>query len=896
MFRRRAVRIGSVAFAGIVVLVVIAAVVVGVIYVRRPFPRYAGQAQLPDLTSEVVVDRDGHGIPQLYADNARDLFRAQGYVQAQDRFFQMDVRRHLAAGRLAELTGPDDAAITSDRLARTLGWYRVAQAEFAALDVSTRAYLEAYADGVNAYLSQRSPSRLSLGYTILGSRATPDGIEPWQPTDSLAWLLVTAWDNRGGDDELARARILGSVHDATRVSQLYPAYPYGEHSPVIDGTAASGSGSTASGSGNTASGGGSGSSAGSAGTTGAGGRTDADDLSGADPFSSDPALETALDSVTVQHELTGIADVLEKSGRLTGWAGARSADAWAVSGALTTTGKPLLADDPQSTTGAPGEWYEIGLHCRTLGDQCPFDVSGFSTPGVPGVVSGHNQLISWGVSNLGADVSDLYVERLGDGTALRNGHQVPLTTRKETIKVAGSGDITLTVRSTSHGPLLSDLVDGDAGGAGAAGRPAGAEGFGLSLAWTGSSPSTAMDGILAIDRATDFVSFRAGAALLDAPAQGLVYADTSGSIGYTAAGAIPVRRGTPLNGTAEGSGFWPQPGWVSTYDWSGTLPAKRLPWELNPTSGVVIAANQAVTTAATQPSLGHDVDPGYRAQLILDRAQKARKDHKPISADDVAALQADTHNEVAEDLVPLLLQVKVNPFTAEAVDLLKGWNFDQPAGSAAAAYFNAVWATLLDQTFVDELPDGTGADGQARWFLVVRRLLAAPRDSWWDDKRTPNVVETRDEILQRAVVQARLTLTATVGKEPDAWRWGKLHRLYPRDLILDHAGWSWLVRRVVDLSPRGMAGGGAAGNQQSWNASDGSFRVTQAPGYRMIVDLADFDRSRWVESTGESGHPGNGGYDDQWPRWTDGKYLTWPFSETAVQSVRHDELRLAAVR
>ena len=216
----------------LVVIAIVVATGVGVSLVRRSFPQTTGQLTLSGLTAKVTVLRDARGVPQIYADNPQDLFRAQGYVAAQDRFFEMDLRRHITAGRLSEMVGQD--GVQTDRVIRTMGWRRVAEAELPTLAPTTRQYLQAYADGVNAYIKAAgSPDKMGLEYTVLGQKFPDYRVEPWSPADSLAWLKAMAWDLRGDyDNELTRARLAGRITPA-RLAQIFPPYPIGSHHPIL---------------------------------------------------------------------------------------------------------------------------------------------------------------------------------------------------------------------------------------------------------------------------------------------------------------------------------------------------------------------------------------------------------------------------------------------------------------------------------------------------------------------------------------------------------------------------------------------------------------------------------------------------------------------------------------
>lgn len=326
--------------------------------VQRGFPDYVGRDEVPGLATPVEVRRDEHGVPHIYADTAEDLFRAQGYVHAQDRFFDMDFRRHVTSGRLAEWFGED--FIETDAFLRALGWHQVARQELKELSPATRGYLEAYTAGVNAYVERHSGSRLSAEYTwgLFGPPSSPD---PWTPEDSLAWLKAMAWDLNGNlRDEIDRVLIAAKVGE-DRVADLYPPYPFGgdgrdAHEPAVTEGALVG-----------------------------------DTFAQRARSSARPALSPR----TVQ-ALEGLARRVNELPALLGVGDGIGSNAWVVDGSRTTTGKPLLANDPHLQQQLPSVWYQVGLHCRERTPECPFDVGGFGFAGLPGVVIGHNDRIAWG--------------------------------------------------------------------------------------------------------------------------------------------------------------------------------------------------------------------------------------------------------------------------------------------------------------------------------------------------------------------------------------------------------------------------------------------------------------------------------------------------------------------
>jgi penicillin amidase len=838
--------------------------------VRRSFPQIDGSVQVPGLARDVTVYRDEFGVPQLSADTAEDLFRAQGYIHAQDRFWEMDFRRHVTAGRLAELFGADH--VETDAFIRTLGWRRVAERELARLRPQTRRWLAAYAEGVNAYLAERSGAALSLEYALLGLTNRDYRPEPWTPADSVAWLKALAWDLRANVEEEIDRSMLSEKLPRERVEELYPPYPFDRHPTITNIGRAGGQ---------------------RAGRQRVGGQRSAARQAAARQAAARQAASGQLAVVTAGAPVAPAAarPVLARLGRsldrlpdLLGPAGSGlGSNSWVVGGSRSATGRPLLANDPHLGPSMPGVWHQMGLRCRTVSSACPFDVGGFTFAGVPGVIIGHNSRIAWGLTNMRADVADLYLERLqGDRYQTPSGYQ-DLVIRTETIEVAGGVPVTIQVRSTRHGPLLSDVSETFRDVGAAAPVPAQehgtGDGIGVALRWTALEPSATIEAVFAFDRATDWASFRKAAKLFAVPAQNLVYADVRGNIGYQAPGVIPVR--------ARGDGRWPVPGWDDDFEWTSTIPFDELPSVRNPRPDVIVTANNPVARPAYPWHLTEDWDYGYRSRRIADLIGERDQ----LSVADVERIQLDTRNPNAEQLVPYLLRIELSdPWYRDGQNLLRGWDFTQPVDSAAAAYFNAVWRSALARTFEDEMSGDQRPDGSSRWFEVMRRLLKDPGNIWWDDVRTRQVRETRDVVLGQAMRDARNEMTSLLSKDPARWRWGRAHRLELESETFGRSG-NGIAEWLFNRGPYDVAGGSSLVNATGWTATNG-YRTDWAPSMRMVVDLGDLDRSRWVNLTGASGHAFHRNYADQVELWRSGRTTAWPWRRSAVEDAAEHTLRL----
>ena len=858
--RRSRLRSAVVGIAVVVVLALVASTVFAVVTVRRPLPDHEGTQKVPGLSADVEVRRDAQDVPHVYGDSAEDLFLAQGYLHAQDRFFEMDYRRHVTSGRLAELVGNVPEAVEADKVIRTFGWRRVAEEEWHLISDSTREYLQAYTQGVNAYLEERDPEQLAVEYTVLGANAEVSEPEPWDPVDSLAWLKAMAWDLRGNyDDELDRALAYSTLGDSALVDELFPAYDESGNAPVLRTRDLANRTDDSSGSGSEAT------------------EPEDADILGSAGGEASARLESAMDATRTALDAVPV---------LVGRGDASGSNSWVVSGEHTASGKPLLANDPHLALSSPGIWSQVGLHCNEVTAECPFDVAGFSFAGFPGVIIGHNADLAWGLTNMGADVTDFFVERVRGDTWLRDSEAEewePLDVRTETIRVAGASPVDLTVRSTAHGPLVSDVLDVEdvVGSPTESGTEFGE--YDVALQWTALQPGRTADAVFAFNTARDEDDVRDAAAQFEVPAQSIVFATTDGHIGYQAPGRIPER--DDVEGPVPSDGTWPRPGWDPRYDWQGWVPEERMPRALDPAQGYVVAANQAVLPGESGPFLTEDWDYGYRSERIRTLLDEQISTGRPFDAADMNRIQNDDWSPFAAALVPVLLELDVDgSFESAGLELLADWDYRTDVDSPAAAYFAAVWRNLLAETFWDDLPESMRPEGGSRWLQVVQSMLERPDDRFWDDRTTVNVVETRDEILTRAVTTARRDLTVELSKEPADWTWGTLHSLRLEHPVLGGAGVPAFVRDYMNPDPVRMPGGSSIVNATGWDAGTGSFAVTTGPSMRMVVDLADLDASTWVTATGTSGHPASSHYDDQLGAWAAGETFAWPFSREAVEA------------
>jgi penicillin amidase len=796
---------------------------------RRPLPRLDGRLALPDLGGPVEVLRDRWGVPHIYAGSHADLFMAQGYVHAQERLWQMELQRRTGHGQLAEIFGP--LALDSDRFLRTLGFGRVARREAELLSGEAREAIEAYVRGVNACIA-RGRRRLPVEFALLRCRP-----RPWAPADVLVWSKIMALNlSENWSSELLRARIVAAV-GAARAAALDPAYP-DDHPLTIPP-----------------------------------GARYTPDLGG-----------DALAAAEAAQRFVGRGD------------GAQGSNAWAAAGARTTSGRPLLANDPHLGLQLPSLWFENHL---VGGD---YEVSGASIPGTPGVVIGHNARIAWGVTNGMTDVQDLYLERFdpADPTgatyefrgALERAEiaREEIVVRGPALRAGGGTRVeTVEVRVTRHGPIVTPLVPPPGGDSvGLASRSAAGEEQPLALRWTALEPGRLTEAVLALNRARDWDSFRAALADWTVPPQNFVYADLDGHIGYALGGDIPVR--------ARGDGKLPVPGWTGEYEWTGLIPPAELPHALDPPDGLVVTANNRIVGDDYPHPLPAEWFPGYRAARIRELLERA-----PAGGHDAASfgrIQRDIHSPPGRAFAALAAAGRLpapDAVAHAARGALAAWDGELTADSIGGL----LYATLREETLARAYAEVAGPLGlvaglgalatlpgggyRARALPGVLRRIAARDDGWLPAGRT------WDGLLAEAWAATVARLRAARGDDVAAWRYGRAHTLTLRHPL----GAAPALARLFNRGPFPRGGDGDTVNMGSAGVAPSGAPIYVAPSYRLICDLADWDRSVAMHPSGQSGHPASRHYDDFVQPWLEGRYHPLPWRRATVEAAAAHQLTLA---
>jgi penicillin amidase len=785
---RSRLRLALIATGGVLLLVAVGVLVWLYWSVQKTLPTLSGNVTMPGLSAAVTVTRDNYGVPHIVAENVEDLYAAQGYVHAQDRLFQMSYFRSLGAGTLAKDLGGREAT-NADIFLRTVGMRRAAEAELPQLDPEVRRGLEAYARGVNAFLSSHQDN-LPLEFQVLGNK-----VEEWSPLDSVAFGKVMTWDLSGNWDLELVAADLEAAIGPTRTAQLIPDYPTG--GPFI--------------------------------------------VPGANSGRYVKALQVFAQEIGGWIPGTGVDGT--------------GSNNWVVDGTKSVTGKPVLANDPHLGVQNPSIWYQVHLSTR----DGRYDVAGFGFAGAPGVVTGHNRDIAWGVTNASTDVQDLFIERMDDahpGQYLTPDGWQPIEYLTETIEVKGGETITHTVRITRHGPILSDALKAISSTVGATLTEP------LALQWTAARPGHLLDAVYELQTASNWEEFRSAVAKWSAPGQNFVYADREGNIGYQLSGEQVLRKG--------GKGKVPVPGWTGEFDWqSEPVPFEALPSLYNPPEHFIATANNRQYGAAYSTPFEGVWAPPWRYSRIVEMLEATEK----LSAEDHAAIQTDTHSAMAKRVSELLAKLQpTDPKAQEAVKLFEGWEGDLSAESSAATVYELTVQKALSETYSDDLGFElfVGYLGGSTTYAMrgFELLVDAPNDPFWDREDTSDKVERRDDILLVSFEKAVSDLVAAFGDDTTQWSWGTVHTITPRHTF----GGQPVISGVFNLERQALGGDNTTVAVAGFDALE-PFETRSYQSYRMIIDVGDWGKSKATYPGGQSGQPFARHWGDKYGSWLRGEYL-----------------------
>ncbi|ETP68473.1 beta-lactam antibiotic acylase [Planococcus glaciei CHR43] len=751
---------------GILLVLAVAALVFVNVYIGKSSPVIEGKSAVAVLDGDVKVTRDEIGVPHIEADSDADLYRAQGYVQAQDRMFQMDLSRRQASGRLAEVVGA--GAVDTDKFFRTFSLRDAAEKSWDGYNDEAKQVLEWYADGVNAYMEEaKEEGTLSYEFALLGYEP-----EEWTPVDSLTIGKFMAYDLGGNWSTLAIRHWALNEFPEEKARELFIKYP--ENAPSI--------------------------------------------------------IEANLEQpvkVAGQFDASVIPPEFNGSNN------------WVVSGDKTESGKPLLADDPHLGLSTPSIWYQMHLESPEQ------NVSGVIFAGIPGIILGHNEQIAWGVTNVGPDVQDLYIETPNpdDPTQFRyEGEWEQAEVRDEPIQVKDGETEDFEVVVTRHGPIISNVLykEEDPGAL-------------FSMQWTALEPTLELQAVLSFNKASNWEEFETALEDFQAPAQNFVFASTDGTIAYKANGRIPLRK--------SGDGQLPVPGDSADYGWEGYVPFDELPKAVNPESGFIATANNEVV----DDSYPYHITDFWAQPYRYERIAEVLEASDDLTPEDMMALQMDQKNLYAAEFLDGMMAA-VEGETDEYNDLfemMKKWDQVDSKDQAAPLVFHK-WMkqlpkTMLAKDFPEDvyelLPGKNHITDQ-----MMREAFSGEEGEWVTEYGGTG------KWLADALKTSLGEIEEEFGKDFNDWKWGDDHQLtFPHPI----AGASPVLGQFLNPDPVPIGGSNITVQAAAFDAEG---NVDHGASWRFVADLSDLSSAYHIVGPGLSGHMKSDYFHNQVDDWAKGDY------------------------
>lgn len=737
---------------------------------------------VPRLNSSVEVIRDKWGVNHIYAQNDYDLFFTQGYCAAKDRLFQFEIWRRQATGTLAEIMG--ETALKRDIGARLFAYRGDMEKEMAHYHPNGKTIINAYVDGVNAYIKEvnNDPKQLPFEFEQLGIRP-----EEWTP-DIVVSRHQGIRSNVKQELNLARAIAKVGADKVRELSWFHPNQP---------------------------------------------------------DLNIDPAINTDLlfEDILAPYEAVNKELIFNKK-NFADETMPEGSNNWIISGERTASGFPIMANDPHRKISTPSLRYIV--HLVAPG----WDVIGGGEPVIPGVSIGHNQYGAWGLTIFETDAEDLYVYDLNPANPLQyqfNGGWKTMSSITETFKRKHKTDTSVTLYFTHHGPVtFIDIKNHKA--------------YAIRCAWleTGGAPYLAS---LRMDQAKNWEEFREACSYSHIPGENMIWADKEGNIGWQAVGITPIR--------TTHSGMVPVPG-NGKYEWKGFLPIKERPHVFNPSKGFFATANQHVTPSDYKhlSTLAYTWADDYRG----DRVNEVLSTTAKSTIESSMALQTDYTSLPAIELVPLLLQLHFNNAEAEKLkEKLSNWNYILNKESIEAAIYVMWERTIIAQARNQFVPKEISSYISLQTSTIID-WMKHPEKMFGENGNAK-----RDVFLQQCFEKAIEQLKTKLGEDMHQWQYGQAKY---KHISIKHPLSDWvseIMRNKIDFGPVPRSGYGLTPG-----ANGNADNQTAGASFRIIVDLADWDKAVMINTPGQSGNPESPFYRNLFNDWANDKYFPALYSKEKI--------------
>ena len=738
----------------IIALAVIVLIAAGAyLYLRAGLPEYTTNLTAAGLTAPVSIERNRFAVPTVTAKNREDLYFAWGYVNAQDRMFQMEFTRRVGQGRIAEFAGEE--ALSKDIFLRAVRFYDRANDYAKAMDPQIRVYYQRYIDGVNHYLDTKGPN---LYMKLMGMKK-----EKWEIADSVLVGVMLNWSLAYNmKHELLYHRILKKLGKEKGMQFLNFSPP---GTPTI--------------------------------------------------------IDDRVASIMTMMNEEKLAALV---GELDWLLGCRSAsNNWVIGPKKAAHGGAILCTDMQvHQSKLPNDFYYIRVKA---GD---FEATGAQVAGVPFIVSGYNKHLAWGLTNQGADMVDLFVEKINwdKKTYRHRGKDIALTAKEHVFQIKKKGPVTKTIYYAGAKPVLSEVFKD--------------LGFDVSLDWTGFDYFNS-DGFFMINAAKNYNEFMKGAKKIRMSPQNLVYADDKGNIAFRVIGSLPLRE--------KGTGNIIQDGERTARNWKGNIPDDKYPLVKNPPRGFIATANNK-----NVKDYPFEFNPTYAPSYRYENIARMLRDKNGIDVDYAKKMQTDTHTVLSRRIIAIVKKhVKVDAKDAmkkKAYDMLLAWDGNSAIDSTASSVYNTFYVRFAWQALADELGPELAAEYITERYISMERFLemADTGSPFFDDISTP-AKETVSDIATRAFTETCAMLENQFGsKDPSLWKWGEIHKIR-----FDHVlGKSALLRPFVNYGPLSFEGDGETNNRARFNEVAPPYITDLASAPRMIIRFDPKPKAYMMLITGQN--------------------------------------------